>query len=157
MAVDYFLKLDGIKGDSKDSKHKDEIDIQSWSWGLSQPGALATGGSSTGKVQFQDFHFTKMTDRSSPVLILKCAKGEHIKEGLITARKSGDNPVEFLKIKLTDVVVSSHQSSASSELPTESFSVNYAQIVYSYFPQAEDGSLEAPITAAWDLRKNEPI
>ena len=157
MAVDYFLKLDGIKGESKDSKHVDEIDILSWSWGLSQPGALATGGSSTGKVQFQDFHFTKRTDRSSPVLILKCAKGEHIKEGLITARKSGDDAVEFLKIKLTDVLVSSHQSSAGGDVPSESFSVNYAQVEYSYFPQKEDGTLGPPITAAWDLRKNEPI
>jgi type VI secretion system secreted protein Hcp len=157
MAVDYFLKLDGIKGESKDSKHRDEIDVQSWAFGLSQPATLATGGASTGKAQFQDLSFTKLTDQSSPVLFLKCANGAHIKDAVLTARKSGESQFEFLEIKLNDVLVSAYQTSASSELPTESISLNFAQIVYTYIPQNEDGSAAPAVRAGWDLRKNEPI
>jgi type VI secretion system secreted protein Hcp len=108
MAFDGFLKLDGIKGESADAKHKGEIDIISFSFGASQAGIQATGGGGgAGKVQIYDMHFYKKVDASSPLLFLNCATGTHIKEATFIVRKAGGQQLEFLKIKLTDVLISS--------------------------------------------------
>ena len=89
-AVDYFLKFDGIKGESTDSKHKDEIDVESWSWGETQTGTQGPGGGGgAGKVQMQDFHFVMQLNRSSPLLAKACATGQHIKSATLTTRKAG--------------------------------------------------------------------
>lgn len=157
MAVDMFLKIDGIKGESRDSKHKDEIEILSYSWGLSQSGTTAFGGGGgAGKVQFQDFHFTNAVSKASPSLFLKCATGEHIKEATLTVRKAGGEQQDFLIIKLNDALVSSYQSGGSSgdNLPTDSVSINYAKIEYTYKEQKEDGSLGGDVSAGWDLKAN---
>lgn len=107
---DAFLKLDGIKGESADAKHKGEIDIESFSWGMSQTGVSATGGGGgAGKVQVHDISLWKKTDASSPLLFLNCANGAHIKEATFVVRKAGGEQLEYLKIKLTDVLVSSYQ------------------------------------------------
>jgi type VI secretion system secreted protein Hcp len=107
---DAFLKLDGIKGESADAKHKGEIDISSFSWGLSQTGVSGTGGGGgAGKVKVHDISFTKKTDASSPLLFLNCANGAHIKEASFVVRKAGGAQLEYLKIKLTDVLVSSYK------------------------------------------------
>src|ERR1044071_3487313 len=110
MAVDMFLKLDGIKGESQDSKHKDEIHIESFSWGMSQTGAHGTGGGGgAGKVHVHDISITKFADKASAALMLHCCNGKHIPNGLITVRKAGDKPLEYLKIKLEDILVSGVQ------------------------------------------------
>ena len=89
-AVDYFLKIDGIPGESTDSKHKNEIDIESWSWGEANSGSHAYGGGGgAGKVSVQDFNFTMHVNKASPKLFLACATGQHIKEALLTCRKAG--------------------------------------------------------------------
>jgi type VI secretion system secreted protein Hcp len=107
---DAFLKLDGIKGESADAKHKGEIDIMSFSWGMSQTGVSATGGGGgAGRVKVHDISFTKKTDVSSPLLFLNCANGAHIKEANFVVRKAGGTQLEYLKIKLTDVLVSSYK------------------------------------------------
>jgi type VI secretion system secreted protein Hcp len=160
MAVDMFLKIDGIKGESRDSRHKDEIEILSYSWGLSQSGTMAFGGGGgAGKVQFQDFHFTNVVSKASPSLFLKCATGEHIKEATLTVRKAGGEQQDFLIIKLNDALVSSYQSDGSSgdNLPTDSVSINYAKIEYTYKEQKEDGSLGGEVSAGWDLKANKKV
>src|ERR1700753_4105926 len=82
-AVDYFLKIDGIEGESKDSKHKGEIDLDSWSWGANQSGTYhGGGGGGAGKVAMQDFHFVMKINKASPKLMLACASGEHIKKAV---------------------------------------------------------------------------
>src|SRR5262245_13808317 len=125
MAVDMFLKLDGIKGESKDDKHKDEIHIESFSWGVSQTGAHATGGGGAGKVAVHDISVTKFLDASSASLMLHCCNGKHIPNGLITVRKAGEKPLEYLKIKLTDILISSVQHAGhGSDLMTENMSLN---------------------------------
>src|SRR5690348_6092500 len=99
MAVDMFLKLDGIKGESLDSKHKDEIQIESFSWGLAQTGTMSAGmGGGAGKVNVHDISVTKYVDKSSPELMLACCNGKHIPSGLLTVRKAGEKPLEYLKI-----------------------------------------------------------
>ncbi|SPE33099.1 Protein hcp1 [Candidatus Sulfopaludibacter sp. SbA3] len=116
MAFDSFLKLDGIKGESADAKHKGEIDILSFSFGASQTGTHATGGGGgAGKVQIHDIQFTKKVDASSPLLFLNCASGAHIKEATLVVRKAGGQQLEFLKIKLTDVLISSVKPHGSGE------------------------------------------
>ena len=90
MAVDMFLKLSAIKGESKDVKHKDEIDVLSWSWGMSQSGtAHMGGGAGAGKVAVQDLNFTHYIDKSSPTLMLHCCNGKHIKSAMLTRPQGG--------------------------------------------------------------------
>ncbi|MEO0249748.1 MAG: type VI secretion system tube protein Hcp [candidate division WOR-3 bacterium] len=161
MAVDYFLKIDGIEGESADSKHKGEIDIFSWSWGATQPGTFAMGGGGgAGKVSVQDFRFTKVIDKSSPKLFEACATGEHIKTAVLTCRKAGKEQQEFLKIRLSDVLISSYQTSgteASETLPMEDIALNFAKIEYEYREQKADGTLSGPIKGGYDLKLNKKI
>jgi len=158
MATDYFLKLDGIKGESKDSKHKDEIDILSFSWGASQSGTGATaGGSGAGKVAMQDFHFVMKMSKASPILFQALATGKHIKQADLVARKAGGTQQEYLKIKFTDVLISSYQSGGSQggdEIPVEQISLNFAKINVEYADQKEDGSLNPATVASYDLKQN---
>jgi type VI secretion system secreted protein Hcp len=174
---DAFLKLDGIKGESADAKHKGEIDILSFSWGMSQTGVSSTGGGGgAGKVKVNDIAFTKKTDASSPLLMLNCANGAHIKEANFVVRKAGGEQLEYLKIKLTDVLVSSYKphgmedaaddwearaqgvKAPADEIPMDQFSLNFAKVEYSYQPQGADGKAQGgPILAGWDVKANQKI
>ena len=157
MAVDMFLKLDGIKGESKDAKHKDEIHIESFSWGLSQTGAHgAGGGGGAGKVSVHDISVTKFLDKASPELMLACCNGKHIKEGLISVRKAGENPVEYLKIKLSDILISGVQDAGhGSDLLTENVTLNFAKFHVDYQEQGKDGKAAGgPVSMGWDVKAN---
>jgi type VI secretion system secreted protein Hcp len=160
MAVDMFLKLDGIKGESKDSKHKDEIHIESFSWGMSQTGTMGVGGGGgAGKVSVHDISISKYMDKSTPELMLACCNGKHIPSGLLTVRKAGETPLEYLKIKLTDVLISSVQNAASGhESMTESVNLNFAKFEVSYQPQGNDGKPDGgPILMGWDVKANKKV
>jgi type VI secretion system secreted protein Hcp len=159
MAFDYFLKLEGVDGESTDDKHKDWIEIDSFSWGLGEIiGEDSTqprgGGGAAGKVQIQDFSFVKKIDKASPVLMLSCATGQHMKEGVLIGRKAGDKPLEYLKIKLTDILISGYQTGGSSGdvVPTDQFSLNFAKIEFSYTPQDPRGGEGKTITTTYDLK-----
>src|SRR5919109_5362234 len=105
--VDYFLKIEGIVGESTDDKHKNEIEVESWSWGATQTGSAAHGGGGgAGKVAMQDFHFVARTSKASPGLLLACATGEHIKKAVLTCRKAGKEQQEFLTFTFSDLLVS---------------------------------------------------
>jgi type VI secretion system secreted protein Hcp len=166
---DAFLKIDGIKGESADDKHKGEIDVLSFSWGAAQSGVSSSGGGGgAGKVHIHDFTITKKTDSSSPLLFLNCANGSHIKEVNFVVRKAGGTQLEYLKMKLTDVLISSykpHGSGApntagvlSDEIPSEEVSLNFAKVEYSYQPQGSDGKAQGgPILAGWDVKANKKV
>src|ERR1035437_3532731 len=97
-AVDYFLKIDGIEGEAQDKTHKNEIQLESFSWGETNAGTMAAGvGGGSGRVAMQDFHFVMKTNKASPKLMLACATGEHIKNGILTCRKAGKEQQEYLK------------------------------------------------------------
>src|ERR1044071_8392523 len=97
-AVDYFLKIDGIEGESRDDRHKDEIDIESFSWGETQSGTFAAGGGGgAGKVSMQDFHSTMPVSKASLALFLACTQGNHIKNSILACKKAGDQQ-EFMKL-----------------------------------------------------------
>ncbi len=159
MAVDMFLKLDGIKGESQDHKHKDEIHIESFSWGMNQTGAHGTGGGGgAGKVAVHDISVTKYVDKASPILMAHCANGKHIKEALVTFRKAGEKPLEYLKIKLTDLLVSNIQEAGhgGGDLMTENLSLNFAIVNVEYQQQSKTGGAEGgPVVFGWDVKKNE--
>lgn len=159
-AVDYFLKLQGIDGESTDSKHKAEIDIESWSWGATQSGAHGFGGGGgAGKVQMQDFHFTMRVNKASPKLMLACATGEHIKEAILTCRKAGKEQQEYLKIKFSDLLVSSYQTggSAGDVIPMDQISLNFSKIELEYKEQKPDGTLGGATKAGYDLKLNKQL
>jgi type VI secretion system secreted protein Hcp len=156
MAVDMFLKLDGIKGESKDSKHKDEIHIESFSWGLNQTGAHGVGGGGgAGKVSVHDISVTKFVDKSTATLMLNCASGKHIPSGLITVRKAGDKPLEYLKIKLTDILISGVQFAGhGSDLLSENVTLNFSKFHVEYQEQKPDGSGTPAGEMGWDVKAN---
>src|SRR5437899_11830504 len=108
MAVDMFIKIDGIKGESADDKHKEEIDVLSWSWGMSQSGsAHMGGGAGAGKVNVNDLSFTKYIDVASPDLYLSCCNRKHLKDAKLVVRKAGEHPLEYTIVTLEAVIVSS--------------------------------------------------
>ena len=162
MAIaDYFLKLDGIEGEAQDSKHKSEIDLESWSWGETQTGThVAGGGGGAGKVAMQDFHFVMRVNKASPKLLLACATGQHIKEGILTCRKAGKEQQEFLKVKFTDLLVSSYQTGGSANgdvVPLDQISLNFAKIEVEYKEQKPDGTLGGAVKAGYDLKQNKQV
>ena len=155
--VDYFLKLDNIPGESKDDKHPDEIQLESWSIGATNQGTgEAGGGSGAGRSDFQDMHCTARMSKASPKLFLACATGQAIDKGVLVCRKAGKDPQEYLKITLEKVFVSSYQTGGTGAdiVPMDQFSLNFAKIEKSYAPQKDDGSLDSPIVHNYDLKKN---
>jgi type VI secretion system secreted protein Hcp len=160
MAVDMFIKIGDIKGESKDDKHKESIDVLAWSWGLSQSGTFALGsGGGAGKVSVQDISLTKYVDASSTALIVAACKGTHIKQAVLTVRKAGDTPLEYIKITLDSVLVSSLSTGGSGgeDRLTENVSLNFAKFKLEYTTQAETGGKGTTSTAAWDVSGNKPM
>ena len=160
-AVDYFLKIDGIEGESQDSKHKGEIELFSWSFGATQGGTSAGGGGGgAGKVSMQDFHFVMRANKSTPKLFLACAGGDHIKNAVLTCRKAGKDQQEYLKWTFSDFLVSSYQTggSASSDVvPMDQISLNFSKIQTQYQEQKPDGTLSGAISAGWDVKANKKV
>jgi type VI secretion system secreted protein Hcp len=160
-AVDYFLKIDGIEGESADSKHKSEIDVQSFSWGETQSGTFAAGGGGgAGKVAMQDFHFVMQVNKASPKLMLACANGQHIPKAVLTCRKAGKEQQEYMKWTFSDVLVSSYQTGGSANgdvLPVDQISLNYAKVEVEYKEQKADGTLGGAVKAGWDLKQNKQV
>jgi type VI secretion system secreted protein Hcp len=160
-AVDYFLKLESVEGESADHKHKSQIDVESWSWGASQTGTgHVAGGSGAGKVSMQDFHFVMKVNKASPKLMERCATGEPIKTGTLICRKAGKDQQEFYTIKMTDILVSSFQTGGSGHsdvVPTDQVSLNFAKIEFEYKEQKADGTLGGATKAGWDVKANKKV
>lgn len=163
-AVDFFLHLEGIPGESQDAKHKGEIDVVSWSWGETNAGHAtghATGGGSgSGRVVMQDFHFVMKVNKATPKLMLACADGEHLKSATLICRKSGTERQEYLKIHMSDVLVTSYQTGGSGHgdvIPVDQFSLGFAKIEYEYKEQKADGALGGSVKAGWDLKQNKKV
>ncbi len=153
--VDYFLKLEGIEGESKDVGNKGAIDVLSWSFGEQSTGSAANTGGPGGRPSFQDFHFTAHTSKASPQIFLKGVTGGHIKKAVLSARKAGKEQQEFLKFTFTDVLVSSFQESAADRnLPTDAVSLAFRQVQMEFRSQTATGTLGPPTTAGFDLKQN---
>lgn len=160
MAVDMFLELEGVKGESVDKVHKDKIDILAWSWGLSNTGTLHHGsGGGAGKANFNDISITKYIDAASPNLMLFCANGKHFAKGKLIVRKAGENPLEYLVIELTKVMVSSYSTGGSGgeERLTENVVLNFAQVKLEYVTQTEKGGKGTPQAFGWNIAENTKV
>ena len=156
MAVDYFLKIDGIEGESADSKHKNEIQLESWSWGSTQQGSFShSGGGGAGKVAMQDFNFVMKVNKSSPKLFDACATGSHIPKAVLVCRKAGKEQQEFLTVVFKDILVSSYQTggSANDVIPVDQISLNFADIEFDYKEQKADGTLGASVKKGYNLKE----
>jgi type VI secretion system secreted protein Hcp len=160
MAVDIFLELDGIKGESQDKKHKDKIDILAWSWGASQSGSAHVGGGvGTGKVNVNDFSFTKYVDKCSPTLVHYLTVGKHIAKGQLIVRKAGDKPLEYMKVDFKDLIVSSWQTGGSGgeDKLTENLSINFAEFKITYTMQNADGSAGTATDYGFNISQNAKV
>ena len=159
-AVDYFLKVDGIEGEAHSKGHEKEIDLESWSWGESQTGTHASGGGGgAGKVAMQDFRFTMKVNKASPKLMLACATGEHIKSAVLVCRKAGKEQQEYLKITLSDLLISSYQTSGGhgGPVPNDHFSINFTRVEFEYREQKADGTLAGSHKAGYCLKSNQKV
>lgn len=157
MAVDFFLKLGDIKGESTDATYKDWIEVLAWSWGMSQSGTMHTGtGGGTGKVSVQDFSVTKYVDKSTPNIMQKCCTGKHYDKATFIARKAGDKPLDYVKLEMEQVIVTSASTGGSGgeEQVTENVTLNFAKYKYEYTPQTEKGAKGGAITQTFDIRRN---
>lgn len=153
-----FLKLTDVEAESQDSSHGGEIEVQSWSWGLSQSGTMSSGGGGgSPQMHVQDLSFTKFVDKASPTLQKFCANGKHVDEGVLTIRKAGETPQEFMIITMNDLIVSSGQTggSGNDSQMIESYSLNFAKVKVEYKPQKEDGTLDAAVEFTIDIKANE--
>ena len=160
MAFDAFLKLDGIPGESTDDKHKDWIELLSYSWGASQMASAtssSSGGASTERADFQDFNIVKLLDKASPKLAVKCADGSHIKEVTIELCRAGGDKVKYMEYKMKECIVSSVSvgGAGGGEEPSESVTLNYGSIEWNYTQQKRaDGSGGGQVAGGWDLKGN---
>lgn len=158
MAVDMFLKMAPVKGESRDKKHKEEIDVLAWSWGCSNSGsAHVGGGAGSGKVSVSDLTVTKYVDSASTDLLLACCNGTHFDEALLTVRKAGGkDPVEYIKITMNEVLITSIQSGGTEgdDRLRENCSLNFAKVKVEYTGQDEKGAAGKTMTMEWDIAGN---
>lgn len=158
--ADMFLKIANVKGESKDTSHKDEIDILAWTWGASQSGSSHMGGGGgTGKVQFQDVSVTKMLDASSNVLWRSCAEGKHFEKATLTVRKAGGSPLEYYILNMEHVLITNVSIGAAGgeDGITENVTLNFSKCEYEYVEQKPDGSGAAGRNFGWNIEENRAI
>jgi type VI secretion system secreted protein Hcp len=170
MASDYFLKLDGIEGESQDSKHQNEIELESFSWGAEQPGSSNLGtGAGAGKVHMRDLTFTTRWSKASPKLLLTCANGKPLKSAVLTVRKAGESQQEYGTITLENAIITSYKCFGGNGdlynneqrghqiIPLETFSVGYSSISFEYKEQKDDGTLGGAVKTGWDVKQNKAL
>jgi type VI secretion system secreted protein Hcp len=159
--ADYFLKIDGIAGESQDPRHQGEIELESFSWSETFLQSPAAGTRGAGKVHIQDMNITKLVDKASPLLMLAAASGQHFASAVLTAQRVQleSDPLEYLTITLSDLMVGSYQmeAAAGQPVPTDQVSFSFTRIEIVYQPQRADGTLDAPVSAGWDVVANHKI
>jgi type VI secretion system secreted protein Hcp len=160
MAMDQFIKIGDLKGEAMDNNtpsHKDEIDVLSWSWGMSNSGsAQQGGGQGAGKVHVQDLTITKYLDKSTPDLMLACCNGKHFDKATLTVRKAGETPLEYLQITMENLIISnlSTGGSGGEDRLTETVTLNFSKVTVAYKEQTEKGTVGDKPEMGWDIAGN---
>lgn len=157
MGMDVFLKLGDIEGEARDAAHKGEIDVLNWGWGVNQSGTMSIGGGGgSGKVNVQDLSVSKYVDTSSTNAFLKCCNGKHYPEAKLTVRKAGETPLEYLKVTMSDVIITSVSTGGSGgeDRVIENITMNFAKVKVEYTPQEASGAAGATMTMGWDIEQN---
>ncbi|MES2717019.1 MAG: type VI secretion system tube protein Hcp [Pseudomonadota bacterium] len=161
MAVDMFIKIGDIKGESGDKAHKEEIDVLAWSWGMSNSGTTHMGsGGGAGKVNVNDISFTKYIDASSNALLKACCEGKHYPDATLVVRKAGGTPVEYVVIKLEEVLITSVSmgGSGGEDRLTENVTLNFAKFMYKYQPQDGKGAKQGGTKDyGYDIKANDKV
>jgi type VI secretion system secreted protein Hcp len=157
MAIDCNLKLDGVEGESAHKDHAGEIKVNSWSWGVAQPSTNGVGGGAgKGQAAPSWLKWTHAYDKASPVLAKACASGKHFPTAVLTVRKAGETQVDFLKVTLKKVFITSVTPDANSEGDVnESVSMAYDDIEFEYKPQDGAGALGGAVKFGWDITSTE--
>ena len=162
MAGNTFISIKDVVGESADPRHAGEIDVLAWNWGMSQtaptqPGA--GGGGASGKVTIQNLSFDKHTDKASPILMKYCATGRHVASAVLTVRKPGSKPLEYVRMTMTDVIIVSVTIGAAvgEERLTEHVVLKFAKVTFEYVPQKADGSGDVPVKMGWDIAANKEL
>src|SRR5262245_9860347 len=157
MASNIFAKIGDMKGESIDAKHKDEIEVLSFSWGVTNSATIKSSGGSSSKATFQDLSIVHKIDKASPQLLQACATGQHLKEATITHRKAGKGQQEFLIVKMNDVIITGVvHGGTGDDSASETVSLAFAKVDFEYKPQRADGSLEAGIHFKFDIKAGKP-
>lgn len=154
-AVDFFLKIDGIEGESTHEEHRGEIEILSWSWGASNSTSAVGGGGGSGKANFQDLSLTKSVDKATPKLMLYCAQGRHIPSATLTVRRGTGT---FMKIEMSNVFISSFKVSGdrATGAPVNEVRLRFSRVVITQFVQNSDGTT-SEVKAGYDLATNKKV
>lgn len=168
--ADYFLKIDGVEGESPDQAYPGYIQLQAWQWAEENSGRWGFGsGGGAGKVEMKDFEFLMVTNKASPKLFLMCATGDHIDEAKLICRKSGAGQQDFMIVTFSNCLVSSFRTvgnipvnvanndRSSFVLPVDEIKINFARIEVEYREQRNDGTMGAVIKAGYDLKLNAPV
>jgi type VI secretion system secreted protein Hcp len=151
-----WLKMDGCKGEAADDKHKEEIIVVGWNWGMTHPVAFRGGGRSGGETTVQELTVSKFVDKASPNLMKYCLNAKSLGEVVLTARKRGENPIDYLKIKMKDAIVSSVSATGTDggELPMESVALAFEKVEVEYMKQKPDGTPDGAVTLKWNIKEN---
>jgi type VI secretion system secreted protein Hcp len=160
MAMDMFIKIGALKGESKDHKFKEEFDVLAWSWGASNAGnAQMGGGQGAGKVNVQDLSFTKYIDKGSCDLLLAACNGKHFDKAVLTVRKAGEKPLEYLIITMEDLIITSVSTGGSGgeDRLTENVTLNFARVKVAYKEQTATGGVGATPEMGWNIAENVKI
>jgi len=156
MSIDCHLKLAGVSGEATHKDHKDEIEVLSWNWGVSNESYTTGGGSGKGKATPGLFSIVKRMDKSSTTIAQKCVSGKHFDTAVLTSAKSGDGQKDFLKITLKEVFIISYQVSGGSGADiTESVAMSYGDVEVGYKPQDEKGGLGGEVKVGWNVKTTE--
>jgi len=155
-SIDTHIKFAGVDGESTHKDHKNEIEVLSWTWGVTNDGGGTGGGSGKGKATPGDFHITHLYDKASPVLAKHCAAGKHFKDAKMTARKAGEGQKDFLKATLKEVLITSVQPAGSTGGSiSEDVECSYKDIEFAYKPQDEKGGLGGEVKFGWNTATTE--
>lgn len=151
MSNDVFIKIDGITGESQDAAHPNEIQVANWNWKMSQRASMMSGsGGGAAKATVEDLVFFHEVDRASPNLMSYCLTGKHVPQAILTMRKAGGGPLDFLRITMSDVIVTSVEMSASYEQVRLSF----AKVKQEYIVQNALGGSKGVVTGTFDIKAN---
>ncbi|MFM0647724.1 type VI secretion system tube protein Hcp [Paraburkholderia bryophila] len=160
MSVDMYMRVDGVTGESKDANHKGWIDIQSYSWGAAQPGNMATGsGGGIGKASFQDLEVETFMDKAAPAILKYCANGRHLPQVEVSVCKAGGAQIEYLRITLSEVLVTSVLQGAArtSEAVQVTYAFQAAKVRKQYWEQTDQGNRGGESVLAWDVKQNREV
>ncbi len=154
MAIaDIYLKIQGIDGEAQDKEHKNEIEIRTWSWGAQNAGSMSSGtGGGKGKVDVHDLRVSKLACKATPEIIKAVCNHKHFPSAKLTVRKHGENPLDYLVIELSDVLITNYSSSGSGPEVHEDLTLNFAKIKLEYKIQDNKGKQAASPTVTYDVK-----